>query len=97
MSTTSSRCSGRQQRQHAGDQRRKLAVGEQRAGFAMPQDEGERLGIEPDVERVEHRPAIGTPKWASNAAGMLGARRATVSPAAMPRLRNADASRRQRP
>ncbi len=41
-------------------------------------------------------PAIGTPKCASNRAGMLGAITATVSPRRMPRLASAEASCRQR-
>ena len=41
-------------------------------------------------------PIIGTPKCASNIAGMLGSITATVSPLPMPRAASAEASRRQR-
>ena len=44
-----------QQRQRPLDRRRELAVGDQNAGAAMAQHEGDRLGIEPGVERVQHR------------------------------------------
>ena len=40
-----------------------FAVGDQHLGLAVLEDEGDRLGVEPDVERVEdgarHRHAIG--------------------------------------
>ena len=41
-------------------------------------------------------PHIGTPKWASTIAGILGSIAATVSPTPMPRFVRAPASRRQR-
>ena len=41
-------------------------------------------------------PHIGTPKWASNMAGVLGSIAATVSPGPMPRADSAAARRRQR-
>lgn len=41
-------------------------------------------------------PLMGTPKWASNMAGVLGATMETVSPSPMPRRRRAEASWRQR-
>jgi hypothetical protein len=36
------------------DHRREFAVGQQHLGFAVLEDEGDRVGIEPNVERVEH-------------------------------------------
>ncbi len=44
-----------EERQGAIDRRRKFGVGDQHLGFAVAQDEGDRLGIEADVERVQHR------------------------------------------
>ena len=46
-----------QQRQRLLDRRGELAVGDQRAGAAMAQHEGDRLGVEPRVQRVQHRAA----------------------------------------
>jgi len=34
-----------------------LAVGDEHLGLAVVEDEGHRLGVEPDVDGVEHRPA----------------------------------------
>ncbi|MNF62402.1 hypothetical protein D3C84_440830 [compost metagenome] len=41
-------------------------------------------------------PLMGTPKWASNIAGILGATMETVSPSPIPYRRRAEASLRQR-
>ena len=36
-----------------------LAIGDEHLGLAVVEDEGHRLGVEPDVDRVEHRAAAG--------------------------------------
>ncbi len=41
--------------ERAADRRREFGVGDQHHGFAVAEDEGDRLGIEADVERVQHR------------------------------------------
>ena len=53
-------------------------------------------GVEPRVDRVEHRAVIGTPKCASSIAGTFGSMADTVSPGPTPRRASAEASRRHR-
>ena len=84
-------------RQRFFDHRCEFGVGDQHLGLAMAQDEGNRVGVEADVERVEHRArpsarqnALRTPR------GCSGAISATVSPRPTPRAASAAASRRQR-
>ena len=42
-------------RQRRLDHRGELAVGDQHFGLAVLEDEGDRVGIEADIERVQHR------------------------------------------
>ena len=62
----------------------------------MVQHEGHGFRIEPGVDGIEHRPAMGTPKCASTMGGVLGSMTATVSFLPMPLRRSALASWRQR-
>ena len=43
-----------EQRHRLADNARELAIDEQDLGLAMLEDEGDGLGVEPHVERVEH-------------------------------------------
>src|SRR5207249_7805859 len=44
-----------ERRQRAPDDWREFGVGEQHLRLAVAEDEGDRLGVEADVDRVQHR------------------------------------------
>ena len=76
-------------RQRLPDHRREFGIGDQNLGLAVPQDEGDRLRIEANIERVQHRPGHRHPEMRLEGLGSVGRHhRDGVAPP--------DAARRQR-